>query len=87
MFRGAPQQLQALEKRLLRQADLVFTGGVSLFEAKRHCIRDVYPFPSGVDVQHFAAGAQICTGDFQEHRRHGAAATGICRRDRRTHRP
>jgi len=32
MFRGAPSQLQILEKYLLKKADLVFTGGVSLFE-------------------------------------------------------
>src|SRR3546814_771624 len=34
-FRNAPPQLLALEERLLESADLVFTGGYSLYEAKR----------------------------------------------------
>lgn len=54
MFRGAPQQLEILEKYLMRTADLVFTGGVSLFEAKRTLHTNVHPFPSGVDLHHFA---------------------------------
>jgi UDP-galactopyranose mutase len=53
VFRGAPPQLQNLEEHLLQTADLVFTGGVSLFEAKRHMHPNVHPFPSGVDVLHF----------------------------------
>ena len=36
-------------------ADLVFTGGYSLYEAKRSLHRAVHPFPSSVDVAHFAA--------------------------------
>ena len=54
MFRGAPQQLEILEKYLMRTADLVFTGGVSLFEAKRTLHSNIHPFPSGVDLHHFA---------------------------------
>ena len=65
MFRGAPSELPALEKRLLRKADLVFTGGVSLFEAKRRFHPHVYPFPSGVDVKHFAQ-ARGLKEDFRE---------------------
>jgi UDP-galactopyranose mutase len=53
LFRGAPAGLRALEDRLLAQADLVFTGGLSLFEAKRRLHPNVHPFPSGVDVAHF----------------------------------
>ena len=65
MFRGAPSQLQILEKHLLKKADLVFTGGVSLFEVEAAAsIPSVYPFPSGVDVPHFAAGSQACPGIF-----------------------
>ena len=67
MFRGAPPQLCALEERLLSLADLVFTGGVSLFEAKRHRHQRMYPFPSGVDVPHFMQ-ARGLPADFQEHR-------------------
>ncbi len=66
MFRGAPQQLEILEKYLMRTADLVFTGGVSLFESKRRLHTQVYPFPSGVDVHHFAQ-ARNYKGQAVEH--------------------
>ena len=52
-FAGADPALPALERALLRQADLVFTGGHSLFEAKRTQHPQVHAFPSGVDVAHF----------------------------------
>ncbi|WP_275402982.1 UDP-galactopyranose mutase [Sphingomonas corticis] len=53
-FRFAPPTLLALEDELLGAADLVFTGGYSLYEAKRARHADVRPFPSSVDVAHFA---------------------------------
>ncbi|WP_294395527.1 UDP-galactopyranose mutase [uncultured Sphingomonas sp.] len=53
-FKGAPPELLPLEQKLLDQADLVFTGGYSLYEAKRHRHADIHPFPSSVDVAHFA---------------------------------
>jgi len=65
MFRGAPNQMQVLERYLMRNSDLVFTGGVSLFEAKRSMHPSVYPFPSGVDLQHFAQ-ARGLSEDFKE---------------------
>ena len=39
---------------MLGVADIVFTGGYSLFEAKRGRHRNVLPFPSSVDVPHFS---------------------------------
>ncbi|MGI4946891.1 MAG: glycosyltransferase [Janthinobacterium lividum] len=54
-FRGASPRLLLLERRLLRQADLVFTGGRSLHEAKRRLHSQVHLFPSSVDVSHFGA--------------------------------
>ena len=66
MFRGAPKELKVLEEHLLLRADLVFTGGISLFEAKRHSHPAVHPFPSGVDVQHFAQ-ARGLSDDYAEH--------------------
>jgi len=54
-FRGAPPELIKHEAELLKRADLVFTGGQSLYEAKRERHRRVYAFPSSVDVPHFAA--------------------------------
>lgn len=52
-FRGAPPALRQNEAKLLKRADLVFTGGMSLFEAKAGQHPRMYPFPSGVDVEHF----------------------------------
>lgn len=54
-FRFAPPELTTLEDELIARADLVFTGGYSLYEAKRHRHPRVFPFPSSVDRQHFAA--------------------------------
>jgi UDP-galactopyranose mutase len=54
-FRGAPPELLTHEAELLSRSDLVFTGGQSLFEAKRERHRRVFAFPSSVDVPHFAA--------------------------------
>jgi UDP-galactopyranose mutase len=53
-FKFAPPELGALERELLQSADLVFTGGYSLYEAKRNAHRDIHPFPSSVDRDHFA---------------------------------
>ncbi len=56
-FLGAPEELRANEARLLARADLVFTGGRSLFEAKRSLHPSVHAFPSSVDRSHFAAAS------------------------------
>jgi glycosyltransferase involved in cell wall biosynthesis len=53
-FRGAPPALVARERELLQRADLVFTGGYSIWEAKRELHDNVYPVPSSVDAAHFA---------------------------------
>ena len=53
-FRHAPPELRAREAELFGCADLVFTGGQSLYEAKRNLHPRVHPFPSSVDVAHFA---------------------------------
>ena len=53
-FRYAPPELAMLERELFAAADLVFTGGYSLYEAKRTAHPAVYPFPSSVDAGHFA---------------------------------
>ncbi|HET6145657.1 MAG TPA: glycosyltransferase [Candidatus Acidoferrales bacterium] len=61
-FRGAAPELQRHESELLSAANLVFTGGFSLYESKRHLHRNVYPFPSSVDVSHFSK-ARISSTD------------------------
>ena len=52
-FEGAPPSLTMYEKDLFRRVDLVFTGGQSLYEAKRNQHRAVYAFPSSIDASHF----------------------------------
>jgi UDP-galactopyranose mutase len=52
-FAGAPLELAERERRLLRRADLVFTGGQSLYEAKRELHPSVHAFPSSVEAAHF----------------------------------
>ncbi len=52
-FAGAPADLKASEAELFRRADIVFTGGHSLYEAKRRRHPRVFAFPSSVDVAHF----------------------------------
>jgi glycosyltransferase involved in cell wall biosynthesis len=53
-FRFASPRVSELEGRLLERADVVFTGGQSLFEAKRPLHANVHAFPSAVDAEHFA---------------------------------
>ena len=53
MFRGAPRELIDQENALFKSADVVFTGGRSLYNAKRDRHRNVHCFPSSVDALHF----------------------------------
>ena len=52
-FQNAPKQLLQREKALLNVADIVFTGGPSLYQAKRSLHSNVHCFPSSVDAVHF----------------------------------
>ncbi|CAN5680941.1 glycosyltransferase family 1 protein [soil metagenome] len=53
-FKVAHSRLGDLERRLFQRVDLVFTGGQSLYEAKRNKHPAVYSFPSSVDIPHFS---------------------------------
>ncbi len=53
-FKGAPPTMGERERELFQRANLVFTGGQTLYEAKREHHPDVHAFPSSVDVEHFA---------------------------------
>ncbi len=53
-FAGAPDGLLEAEARLLSRADVVFTGGQSLYESKRDRHANVHCFPSCVESEHFA---------------------------------
>ncbi len=52
-FKGAPPELLAKEKKLFGFADIVFTGGKSLYESKRKHHNNVFCFPSSVEREHF----------------------------------
>ncbi|WP_237709112.1 NAD(P)-binding protein [Sphingomonas elodea] len=58
-FRFTPPELMPLEQGLFGLADLVFTGGYSLYEAKRASHASVHPLPSSVDSAHFAQGRRL----------------------------
>ena len=58
-FHGAPPALKAREAELMARADLMLTGGQSLYEAKRDQHRNIHPFPSSVDVAHFSRARRI----------------------------
>ena len=53
MFKFAPAKLLDLEQELIDRADVVFTGGSSLYEAKKDRHDNVHCFPSSVDRCHF----------------------------------
>lgn len=52
-FKFAPPELRAREQELFQKADLVFTGGQTLYEAKREQHPDAHAFPSSIDKDHF----------------------------------
>ena len=52
-FKFAPPELKEREQELFQKADLVFTGGHTLYESKREQHPDVHPFPSSIDKAHF----------------------------------
>lgn len=52
-FKNAPPELTRLEEQLFSKADVVFTGGMSLYESKRTRHHSVYAFPSSIDTAHF----------------------------------
>jgi glycosyltransferase involved in cell wall biosynthesis len=52
-FKFAPVKLLELEQELIDRADVMFTGGSSLFEAKKDRHDNIHCFPSSVDRAHF----------------------------------
>jgi glycosyltransferase involved in cell wall biosynthesis len=53
-FKGAPRQMRQRESALLKRADLVLTGGPSLYQSKRDLNPNVHCLPSSVDAAHYA---------------------------------
>lgn len=52
-FKDAPKEMVSFENDLLKLANVVFTGGQSLYEAKKKRHHNIYPFPSSIDSEHF----------------------------------
>jgi glycosyltransferase involved in cell wall biosynthesis len=52
-FKDCPLDMKDWEKKLLELADVVFTGGNSLYEAKKARHHNIHPFPSSIDFKHF----------------------------------
>lgn len=60
-FNFAPPRIRQYEQRLLEMADIVFTGGASLYEAKKARHHNIHPFPSSIDKAHFLAARKLLT--------------------------
>ncbi len=58
-FDFAPTELKHLERILLQKADIVFTGGHALYDAKKSQHSNIHPFPSSVDKKHFGRARHI----------------------------
>jgi glycosyltransferase involved in cell wall biosynthesis len=54
-FQGASAELLDLEAQLFAEADVIFTGGRSLHEAKKSRHVNIHCFPSSIDTAHFAS--------------------------------
>lgn len=69
-FKGAPAELVEKDEQALHRADIVLTGGVSLYRDKRRYNPHTYLFPSGVEVEHFSRAANSanfpCPPEFQD---------------------
>lgn len=66
LFKFAPPELLENEEKLFKRADVVFTGGQSLFEAKKHRHRNIHAFPSSIDAAHFAKAFDITEEPFDQ---------------------
>jgi hypothetical protein len=69
LFRGSSQQMVDLEAKLLSRADVVFTGGMSLYEAKKDRHSNIHGFPSSIDFDHFAKARKLGDQDPADQRR------------------
>jgi UDP-galactopyranose mutase len=61
LFAGAPLELVECEAELMAVADVMFTGGRSLYRAKRGRHHNLFCLPSSVDAAHFRPAADPAT--------------------------
>ena len=52
-FKSPPKRIKETENSLFNRADVVFTGGESLYNAKKNFHHNVHAFPSSIDKSHF----------------------------------
>ena len=52
-FKFAAPELKVWEQKLFAKADIVFTGGMHLYKAKKKFHSNIHGVPSGIDVKHF----------------------------------
>lgn len=69
-FAGAPQEMKDREAATLAWADVVFTGGPSLYRAKLGRHENLHCFPSSVDAAHFASAREVEEASDQAHLPH-----------------
>lgn len=60
-FKFAPPELTQREKQLFNKADVVFTGGHSIYENKKNDHHNIYSFPSSIDKAHFGKARRMKT--------------------------
>lgn len=65
-FANAHPRLVENERQLMASADVVFTGGHSLYEAKRHLHSNIHPMPSSIDKHHFERAKSPCADPFDQ---------------------
>jgi UDP-galactopyranose mutase len=58
-FKFAPADITQREKTLFAKADIVFTGGHSIYEHKKKAHHNIYSFPSSIDKTHFGKARKI----------------------------
>jgi UDP-galactopyranose mutase len=76
-FKFAHPELLSNERKLFGKADLVFTGGQSLYEAKRDQHERVYAFPSSIDTKHFAQARNV-ESDPEDQKSIASPRLGFC---------
>ncbi|MFL5814984.1 MAG: glycosyltransferase family 1 protein [Bdellovibrionia bacterium] len=68
LFKGAHPELLNYENELLDLADIVFTGGHSLYEFKKDRHPNVHSFPSSIDYHHFFQARSSAMTDPEDQR-------------------
>ncbi len=58
-FKNSPNNISILEMGLMSKADVVFTGGYSLYEAKVNQHHNIHAFPSSIDTSHFGKARSV----------------------------